>query len=192
MPRLRIYIRIQIGIERFKNIRRILAMVISGIMFYFNFFFCDFLYFLSFNQEYIGLCGTSLVVQQLVRNLPFNAGDAGSIPGQGTKIPDAAGQLSPHATTREKPIHLREDPVQPKKEIQDFELVKSNIIQVESRGQRFKSWSESKNQACQHLRAGEDLCPSSNRGPIHPPLIFFFFPIQSPDGLGDTHLCWGG
>ena len=37
----------------------------------------------------------------MVKDLPYNAGDAGSIPGQGTKIPHAAGQLSPHATTTE-------------------------------------------------------------------------------------------
>ena len=36
----------------------------------------------------------------VVKNLPCNAGDVGSIPGQGTKIPRAAGQLSPWATTR--------------------------------------------------------------------------------------------
>ena len=38
---------------------------------------------------------------QMVKNLPSNAGDAGSILGQGTKIPHAAGQLSPHTTTTE-------------------------------------------------------------------------------------------
>ena len=37
----------------------------------------------------------------MVKNPPSNAGDAGLIPGQGTKIPHAAGQLSPHATTTE-------------------------------------------------------------------------------------------
>ena len=37
----------------------------------------------------------------MVKNLPSNAGDTGSIPGQGTKIPHAMGQLSPHATTTE-------------------------------------------------------------------------------------------
>ena len=37
----------------------------------------------------------------MVKNLPSNAGDAGSISGQGTKIPQAAGQLSPCATTTE-------------------------------------------------------------------------------------------
>ena len=38
----------------------------------------------------------------IVKNLPCNAGDVGSVPGQGTKIPLAPGQLSPQATTREK------------------------------------------------------------------------------------------
>ena len=37
----------------------------------------------------------------VVKSPPYNAGDAGSIPGQGTKIPHAAGQLSPRATTTE-------------------------------------------------------------------------------------------
>ena len=37
----------------------------------------------------------------MVKNPPYNAGDEGSIPGQGTKIPHAVGQLSPHATTTE-------------------------------------------------------------------------------------------
>ena len=37
----------------------------------------------------------------VVKNLPSNAGDPGSIPGRGTKIPYAAAQLSPRATTTE-------------------------------------------------------------------------------------------
>ena len=37
----------------------------------------------------------------VVKNLPYNAGDVGSIPGQGTKIPHAVGQLNPRATTTE-------------------------------------------------------------------------------------------
>ena len=37
----------------------------------------------------------------MVENPPSSAGDAGSIPGQGTKIPHAAGQLSLRATTTE-------------------------------------------------------------------------------------------
>ena len=55
----------------------------------------------------------------MVKNLPSNAGDIGSIPGPGTKIPRASGQLSPHTitaepefsgahtTTREKPVQQR-------------------------------------------------------------------------------------
>ena len=35
----------------------------------------------------------------VVKNLPSNAGDAGSIPGRGTKIPHAVGQLNLRATT---------------------------------------------------------------------------------------------
>ena len=31
----------------------------------------------------------------VVKNLPSNEGDTSSIPGQGTKIPHAAGQLNP-------------------------------------------------------------------------------------------------
>ena len=37
----------------------------------------------------------------VVKNLPYNAEDAGSIPGQGTKIPHAVRQLHPRATTTE-------------------------------------------------------------------------------------------
>ena len=37
----------------------------------------------------------------MVKNPPSNAEDAGSIPGQGTKIPYAAGQLSPCTATAE-------------------------------------------------------------------------------------------
>ena len=43
----------------------------------------------------------------VVKNLPSNAGGACSIPGQGTKIPHAAEQLSPCATTTEL-LHLNE------------------------------------------------------------------------------------
>ena len=37
----------------------------------------------------------------VVKNPPSNAGDAGSISGQGTKIPQAAGQLSLHAAKKD-------------------------------------------------------------------------------------------
>ena len=45
----------------------------------------------------------------MVKNLSYNAGDAASIPGQGTKIPHALGQLSLRAKTTE-PARLNEDP----------------------------------------------------------------------------------
>ena len=41
----------------------------------------------------------------VVKNLPCNSGDAGSIPGQGTKIPHAVEQLSPLSTTAELMHH---------------------------------------------------------------------------------------
>ena len=37
----------------------------------------------------------------VVKNPPYNAGDVVSIPGQGTRIPRAARQLSPRVTTTE-------------------------------------------------------------------------------------------
>ena len=49
----------------------------------------------------------------VVKNPPCNVGDVGLIPGQGTKIPHAVGQLSPHAATRESARHHK-DSVQPK------------------------------------------------------------------------------
>ena len=48
----------------------------------------------------------------MVKNLPSNAGDVGSIPAQGTKIPHATGQLSLHALTTE-PTHHNKDSAQP-------------------------------------------------------------------------------
>ena len=43
----------------------------------------------------------------VVKNPPSNAGDVGSISGQGTKIPHAAGQLNLRVTTTE-PAHLKQ------------------------------------------------------------------------------------
>ena len=37
----------------------------------------------------------------VVKNPPANAGDMGSIPGPGTKIPHVTGQMNPCATTIE-------------------------------------------------------------------------------------------
>ena len=55
----------------------------------------------------------------VVKNLPSNAEDAGSIPGPGDKIPHALGQLSPQATTI-KPVHHNKDLAQPKQKIYIF------------------------------------------------------------------------
>ena len=41
----------------------------------------------------------------VVRNLPCNAGDLSSIPGQGTRIPRAAGQLGWQVATTEPVLH---------------------------------------------------------------------------------------
>ena len=46
----------------------------------------------------------------VVKTPPSNAGDAGSIPGRGTKIPHAAGQLSPCTTTTEPVCHKLQSP----------------------------------------------------------------------------------
>ena len=54
-----------------------------------------------------------------------DAGGEGLIPGQGTKIPHAAGQFSPGATANEAPVRHREKPAchndsaQPKKKKKD-------------------------------------------------------------------------
>ena len=48
----------------------------------------------------------------VVKNLPSNAGDAISIPGLGTKIPLAVGQLSLCVTTRDS-MCCKQDPMQP-------------------------------------------------------------------------------
>ena len=41
----------------------------------------------------------------VVKDLSCNAGNMGSIPGRGTKIPQATGQLSLQVTTRESVSH---------------------------------------------------------------------------------------
>ena len=47
--------------------------------------------------------GEGLPGGPVVKNPPCNAGDVGSIPGQGTKTTCAVEQLSPHTKTREGP-----------------------------------------------------------------------------------------
>ena len=43
----------------------------------------------------------------MVKNHTCNAGDVSLIPGQGTKIPHAVVQLSPHASTTELECHKK-------------------------------------------------------------------------------------
>ena len=51
-----------------------------------------------------------------VRNLPSNAGDTDSIPGRGTKIPQALGKLSPCIATKSLAACVpQEDQAQSKK-----------------------------------------------------------------------------
>ena len=46
----------------------------------------------------------------MVKNLPCSVGDMGSIPGRETKMPQAAGQLIPQATTTE-PMHHQKNKI---------------------------------------------------------------------------------
>ena len=59
----------------------------------------------------------------VIKNLPYNAGDSGSIPGQGTKIPYAAGQLSPHAKTAEPGHCNRTCMMQPRLDAAENKLI---------------------------------------------------------------------
>ena len=53
--------------------------------------------------------------KSVVKNLPCNAGDSGLSPGQGTKIPNAREQPSPHTTTRDSVRHDKRFPHDPTK-----------------------------------------------------------------------------
>ena len=60
-----------------------------------------FLFFEVTASETIGGGEENIPGGPMVKNLPANAGDTGSIPGQRTKISHAVGQLSPCAATTE-------------------------------------------------------------------------------------------
>lgn len=52
-----------------------------------------------------------LVLTTVIKNPPYNAGDMGSIPGRGTKIPPAAQYSSPYHDLRAhalEPVHHRQ------------------------------------------------------------------------------------
>ena len=54
----------------------------------------------------------------MVKNPPSNPGDTDSIPGQGTKIPQTAGQLSLSARSTESECYSKDQtPLPPKKSI---------------------------------------------------------------------------
>ena len=57
--------------------------------------------------------GRDLPRGPVVKKLPSHAWDMGLIPGWGTKIPDAAKQLNPQATTGEKPAWHNEKSCMP-------------------------------------------------------------------------------
>ena len=51
----------------------------------------------------------------MVKYLPCNAEDMCLLPGQGTKIPHASGQLESLCATAKDPLNRNQDPMQPKK-----------------------------------------------------------------------------
>ena len=64
----------------------------------------------------------------MVKNPPSNAGDTGSIPGRGTKIPHATGQLSPLTATIEFAcLNERETPSRPRTVMKKIPLAKTKI-----------------------------------------------------------------
>ena len=56
---------------------------------------------LWFHMNFKIICSRDFAGGPVVKHLHYNAGDTGLIPGQGTEMPHAAGQLSPCATTTE-------------------------------------------------------------------------------------------
>ena len=64
-----------------------------------------------------------------VKNLPSNARDTGSIPGQGTKIPHTSGQLNPSATARDaRVLQQRHSAVKKKKTKKQQKIMNSDHI----------------------------------------------------------------
>ena len=60
---------------------------------------------MSSGMQFKSKCFIGLPWWPRVESPPFNAGDVGLIPGRGTKIPCALGQLSLSAATREEDPH---------------------------------------------------------------------------------------
>ena len=95
------------------------------------------------------------------KNFPSNAGDTGSTPGPGTKIPHDTGQLSPHAPQLLKPV-----------------LPRAHVLQQE----KFPQWEA---QAPAHHNYRESA--HSNKDPEQPPAR----PQNVKDGRGLDVMCYG-
>ena len=63
----------------------------------------DYHYKFSLKKNFINVLCRDFPGSPVVKNLPCNAGDVGSIPGQETKIRHASEKLSLCVTTREPP-----------------------------------------------------------------------------------------
>ena len=64
----------------------------------------------------------------VIKNLPSNVADMGSIPGQGTKIPQAAGQLSLPSCWNKHPAQSRKEKIIQKKEIGNGSIQKQELF----------------------------------------------------------------
>ena len=78
----------------------------------------------------------------VVGSRPSNAGDMGSIPGQGTRIPHASEQLSPCATTTEPACPRACEHSERSRCSQINKIEKKRIhLTLQCRGHGFESWS---------------------------------------------------
>ena len=95
-----------------------------------------------YNLQKHKLFGNLILKSPVVKNPPSNAGDAGLIPGWGTKIPHATGQLSPQEATEEKKLqggnedHPRCDMMLPSSAIGEEPACQSRI----PKRSRFSPW----------------------------------------------------
>ena len=119
--------------------------------------------------------GTSLVVQWLVQ------GNMGSIPGLGTKIPHASGQLSPCVTTRvcvrtatKNPHQATKIPTQPDQSINILKRHKDNLLS-KCHQAGVPSWS--------------DWCPAFSLLPLSAPALLssLVWPTSSNSKFSSGH-----
>ena len=72
----------------------------------------------------------------MVKNPPCSAGELGSIPGLGTKIPHAVEKLSPWATNRELVCHSRR-PYMPKQGPKEAKQIKNILKNLKNIFEKF-------------------------------------------------------